>query len=267
MASDFQDRVVVAVLHLVLHSQSPNCVGITQNLKRKHISAYSHATIKDFKEELSTSTSSTSFSSYRAFFVKDLVSKKYFMVDTGSCCSIWPLRLTTDRPKRSNVTLQAIDSSPIATFGQITLRLGIHLRRDFQWVFVIADIPHPILGADFLNNFDLLVDVRRRRLVDGSTTLSTPTRESTDSALSPTFFVSTSGDVFHSLLASFPELLDITFKMAKPVHSTFHLITTTGQPVFSRPRHLAPDRLKTARAEFEHMLQLGLIRPSTSPWA
>ncbi|XP_029644577.1 uncharacterized protein LOC115218783 [Octopus sinensis] len=147
-----------------------------------------------------------------------LVSKKNFMVDTGSCCSIWPLRCTTDRPKRSNVILHAIDSSPIATFGQMSLRLDIGLRRDFRWVFVIADIPHPILGADFLDKFDLLVDVRRRRV-------------------------------------------------AKPLHSTRHFITTTGPPVFSRPRHLAPDRLKTARAEFEHMLQLGLIRPSTSPWA
>ncbi|XP_029651340.1 uncharacterized protein LOC115224557 [Octopus sinensis] len=39
MASDFQDRVVVAVHHLVPLSQSPDCVGITPSLERKHISA------------------------------------------------------------------------------------------------------------------------------------------------------------------------------------------------------------------------------------
>ncbi|XP_029636863.1 uncharacterized protein LOC115212164 [Octopus sinensis] len=180
------------------------------------------------------------------------------MVDTGSCCSIWPLRLTGDKPKRSSIVLHAIDSSPIATFGQVSLRLDIHLRRDFQWVFVVAD---------FLNNFNLLLDVKRWRLLEGTTSLSPPTRGSTNAVLSSTFFVATSGNGFHSLLTPFPELVDITFQPAKPAHSILHFITTTGPPVFSRSRRLVPDRLKTARAEFEHMLQLGLIRPSTIPWA
>ncbi|MBM6549273.1 reverse transcriptase domain-containing protein, partial [Streptococcus dysgalactiae] len=30
---------------------------------------------------------------------------------------------------------------------------------------------------------------------------------------------------------------------------------------------LAPDKLQAAKAEFEHMLELGIIRPSNSPWA
>nr|VZI41702.1 unnamed protein product [Spirometra erinaceieuropaei] len=38
-------------------------------------------------------------------------------------------------------------------------------------------------------------------------------------------------------------------------------------PVFARPRRLAPSRLEAAKAEFEHMPQLGIIRPSESPWA
>lgn len=48
---------------------------------------------------------------------------------------------------------------------------------------------------------------------------------------------------------------------------THHLETTPGQPVFSRPRRLAPERLKAAKAEFEAMLQEGIIRPSKSEWA
>ncbi|BHF62056.1 hypothetical protein SprV_0100503700 [Sparganum proliferum] len=44
---------------------------------------------------------------------------------------------------------------------------------------------------------------------------------------------------------------------------------TTGlcPPVFARPRRLAPARFQVAKAEFEHMLQLGIIRQSESPWA
>ena len=41
----------------------------------------------------------------------------------------------------------------------------------------------------------------------------------------------------------------------------------TGQPVTARTRRLAPERLKIARQEFEHMLELGIIRPSSSSWS
>ena len=59
--------------------------------------------------------------------------------------------------------------------------------------------------------------------------------------------------------------MDPMFNSTEVVHSTVHHITTTGLPVFSGPRRLAPDRLRKAKAEFDHMLQLGLIRTSKSP--
>ena len=46
-----------------------------------------------------------------------------------------------------------------------------------------------------------------------------------------------------------------------------HSIKTKGQPVHARTRRLPPDRLKIARQEFDHMLQLGIIRPSSSDWS
>ena len=55
--------------------------------------------------------------------------------------------------------------------------------------------------------------------------------------------------------------------VSKPIHSTTYHIETTGAPMFSRPRRLLADKLKAAKAEFNHMLQLGVIRPSSSPWA
>ena len=50
-------------------------------------------------------------------------------------------------------------------------------------------------------------------------------------------------------------------------HNVTHHITTTGPPVSARFRRLPPERLKAARQEFEHMLQQGIIRPSSSNWA
>ena len=46
-----------------------------------------------------------------------------------------------------------------------------------------------------------------------------------------------------------------------------HHIKTTGPPVLAHPRRLAPERLYAAKQEFEHMLQLGIVRPSSSAWS
>ena len=50
-------------------------------------------------------------------------------------------------------------------------------------------------------------------------------------------------------------------------HSVTHHISTSGHPVHSRAGRLSPDKLRVARQEFDHMLQLGIIRPSSSSWA
>ena len=39
---------------------------------------------------------------------------------------------------------------------------------------------------------------------------------------------------------------------------------TKGHPVFARPRRLAPDKLVTAKREFDDMIKLGVIEPSDS---
>ena len=50
-------------------------------------------------------------------------------------------------------------------------------------------------------------------------------------------------------------------------HDVTHHIMTSGPPISARPRRLAPERLHIARQEFEHMLQLGIVRPSSSAWS
>ena len=45
------------------------------------------------------------------------------------------------------------------------------------------------------------------------------------------------------------------------------ILPTVGPPVSARPRRLASERLTIAKAEFDHMLQLGIIRPSKSSWS
>ncbi|CAE1318539.1 unnamed protein product [Acanthosepion pharaonis] len=46
-----------------------------------------------------------------------------------------------------------------------------------------------------------------------------------------------------------------------------HHIDITGPPTHSSPRRLWPDKYKLAKDEFQHMLDLGIIRPSSSPYS
>ncbi|BHF59629.1 hypothetical protein SprV_0100259000 [Sparganum proliferum] len=77
-------------------------------------------------------------------------------------------RRSRSRPRTANLSANC---SPIPTFGSLSLTLNIGLRRSFTWIFVIADVPHGVLGLDFPAEFDLLVDCRSARLLDRTTGL------------------------------------------------------------------------------------------------
>ncbi|BHF84464.1 hypothetical protein SprV_0902761500 [Sparganum proliferum] len=148
-----------------------------------------------------------------------------------------------------------------------SLTLNIGLRRSFSWIFVIADVPHAILGSDFLAEFDLLADCRRSCLLDRTTGLSvrgvTPFNDSCNLSVLDTCIACP----YRDLLLQHPNIIKPQFRGGEIQHDVVHHIRTSGPPVFARPRRLAPSRLQAAKAEFEHMLQLGIIRPSENPWA
>nr|VZI44158.1 unnamed protein product [Spirometra erinaceieuropaei] len=107
----------------------------------------------------------------RDFYVCDTVTRRRFLVDTGAQISVVSLTAADRRFPSPGLHLQATNCSPIPTFSSLSLILNIDLRRSFTWIFVIADVPHAILGPDFLAEFDLLVDCRRARLLDRTTGL------------------------------------------------------------------------------------------------
>lgn len=53
-----------------------------------------------------------------------------------------------------------------------TMTLNSGLRRDFTWRFFVADVTKPIIGADFLAFYKLLVDVKNRSLIDKETNIT-----------------------------------------------------------------------------------------------
>ena len=105
------------------------------------------------------------------FYVTDSLTGLRFLVDTGVEISVVPPSALDCKHCNDSFSLQAVNNTPIATYGTQLHTLNIGLRRKFQWIFIIADVQNPILGVDFLRHYSLLVDLKHNRLVDGITQL------------------------------------------------------------------------------------------------
>ena len=83
----------------------------------------------------------------RLLYITDQSSGTRFLVDTGPEVSVIHPRAGDRKCTMDSLILQAVNNTPIPTYGTRSLTLNLGLR---QWVFVIADVQRPIIGADFL---------------------------------------------------------------------------------------------------------------------
>ena len=72
---------------------------------------------------------------------------------------------------------------------------------------------------------------------------------------------------YRSLLLRYPDLVKPPKHDAPVKHDVEHFIRTRGPPQSCRYRRLAPERRRIAEKEFDKMLALGIIRPSSSSWS
>ena len=149
------------------------------------------------------------------------------------------------------------DGNPVKAWGSriIPLQFG-NLR--FQFSFLLAAVDRPILGADFLAEFDLLVDPAKRQVLQRSdlTPLAPPVISTADPAVSSVFKLAP--DV-SSLLNEFPDAWKPRQPGQLPGHQVKHVIETEGQPCYARPRRLDQVKLAAAKAEFQRMEAAGII--------
>lgn len=189
---------------------------------------------------------SDSHPSSRRLYVTDRTTKVDFLIDTGADLCVYPRSLTSGPHKKIQYSLTAANGTSISTFGTITLCLNLGLRREFTWKFVIADVSKPIIGADFLHHYHLIVDLTKQQLVDGTTQLTT-LGEVIECTM-PSIKTVCGSTKYHNLLQCFPNLTRPDGMNKTIRHNTLHhIVTTPGPPVALRPRRLAPDRLAAAK--------------------
>ncbi|GJQ86702.1 hypothetical protein Trydic_g294 [Trypoxylus dichotomus] len=107
----------------------------------------------------------------RRLFVRDSNNKTIFLVDSGVDISVLPYSKCGKHLKPAKRTLYAANGTNIRTYGEKLLNLNLSLRRALDWPFVIANVSTPILGANFLSHFGLLLDICDACLRDAITQL------------------------------------------------------------------------------------------------
>ena len=151
-----------------------------------------------------------------------------FLIDTGAEISIIPVS-DKRRQQLSDLKLYAANGTSIDTFGEVRLVLNLRLRRPLAWNFYVVAVPYPIIGADLLDHHGLIVDLRRKCLIDSSTNLSSvgSVKSSPNLGISPLDRFSR----YSAILADFPKITGL--KQAEPIarHEVFHHITTQGPPL------------------------------------
>lgn len=202
---------------------------------------------------------------HRLLYVCDRHSGRRFLVDTGAEISVLPPTGLDTRSGKKGPLLTAANNSSIKTYGTRTIPLHFNSRH-FKWTFTIADVSQPLLGADFLREHSLLVDVKGRRLVSSSTFESISLRHA-DWPAPRLGSVTFSDNKYAKVLADFPDIITPQFHSTMPKHGVAHHIPTTGPPLHARARRLPPDKLKQAKEEFRKMEEMGIVRRSDSPWA
>ena len=220
--------------------------------------------------ECETLSSASEISCPSLLFVRDTLSGRDFLVDSGASVSVFP---GPSSSSGDGFRLLTADGSPIfcSSSRLIPLRFSCGSRsKVYTWKFQLAPVSVPLLGADFLKHFNFMVDVKGRKLVHADCPEDVVIRASPGphAAFSSVSFLSAPRQI-QDLLKDFPDVLSSDgFTASKPQHGVkHHLLTQPGPPVFAKPRRLDPEKLAAAQAEFSAMEKAGIIRRSASPWS
>lgn len=145
------------------------------------------------------------------------------------------------------------------------LKIDLGLRRDFPFILTVADVSRPIIGADFLSHFGLMVDLKNGRLVDNVTSLSVNCIFRIVDSITPKIF--SIENQYTQLIRQYPNIITAPNFSLPAKHSVKHHIITNGHLPHAKPRRLNLEKHKVAETEFRQMIESGICRISSSPVA
>lgn len=203
---------------------------------------------------------------------------KYFdktLIDSGSQVSVAPKSLkslTGLSIKPSSLILYGANGLPVDSSGRIVLIIDLGLNKDFKFSFILAEVPHAILGLDFLTKFKLVPIPHSRVLLDATTNQQVQCVSTNESSLKLFTIQATNSQeqqILDQLISEFPDVFnqEKLFDPSTVKHHVKHYIRTTGEPFKSKVRPLNPDLYNIAKKEFDELLKLGIVQRAESPWS
>ena len=105
------------------------------------------------------------FCSFTLLFLKEILSNHEFLVDSGASISVFLGPRSSDD---DGVCLLTAEGSPMIWCGTCIIPLRFSCSsgsKVYTWNFQLAHVSVPLLGADFLEDFNLLVDIKGLELI------------------------------------------------------------------------------------------------------
>ena len=124
----------------------------------------------------------------------------------------------------------------------------------YSWNFQLASVSVPLLGVNFLQHFNLLVNIKGQQVVLADCPESVVHRPVP--AFSSVSYLSAP-----QRLQKLPDVLSSgVFTTLTPCHGVcHHLLTNSGPLVYAKPWRVDPEKLSATKKEFSSMEKAGII--------
>ena len=150
-------------------------------------------------------------------------SKTTMLIDSGAEVSVRPATNSRKQQHPEGPPLRPANGGNIETFGTSVATVDIGFNKPFTCNFYHAEVTQAILGADFLRQSGLLVDVANKRLLDPKSFSSVPIYQRSSATFVPLHLTLIQEDwPFAKLWAKFPNLSTPTFHLNSPADSVKH---------------------------------------------
>ena len=153
--------------------------------------------------------------------------------------------------------LQAANGTTITSYGTRHMIIGLGECK-YEWDITVTDVKSPLISAAFLMEYHLTNDHTLGLLLNLSNNMTVAGKVFADHS----FHINFVNIAYTKLLDKFPKLTTLTFSPDKVKHSVQHHILTKGTPDYAQACQLAPVQLAAAKAEFDKLLKLWIVRSS-----
>ena len=120
----------------------------------------------------------TATAPHTGLYATDEKTSTKFLVDNGACVSMIPASRTQQqfRDIKTSQMLTAANGTSIPTYGTTTRTIQLN-GCVYEWKFTLPQTSVPLLGADFLSQHSLMVDLKHGRLVDPEAIMAVQPRQ------------------------------------------------------------------------------------------